>query len=93
MLREQGRLTPLALMPPEFCNLFGGLVQPVLISREPNHFDGSNPLGRIRGGIAQRSQLTDGHQNEAITGASAGMAEFGRGGCLSALIRGGFAFP
>jgi hypothetical protein len=58
---------PLALVSPVFGNLFGGLVQPVLVSREPNHFNGCKPFRRIRGGIAQRRQLAHGHQNLNVT--------------------------
>jgi hypothetical protein len=34
----------LPLVSPEFCNIFGSLVQPVLIRREPDHFDRRKPL-------------------------------------------------
>ena len=56
-------LTPLALISPVFGNLFGGLVQPVLVGCQAYHFDGGKPFRRIRGGIAGRRQLAHSHQN------------------------------
>ena len=54
---------PLALLPPVFGNLFGGLVQPVLVRRETDHLDGRKPFRRIGSRIAQRRQLARGLQN------------------------------
>ena len=53
----------LALVPPILRNLLCRFVQPILISGEPNHFDGGKPFWRIRRGIAEWRQLADGHQN------------------------------
>ena len=54
---------PLAFVPPEFCNVFGSLVQPVQVSREPDYFDGGKPFRRVRDWITERRQLAHGHQN------------------------------
>jgi hypothetical protein len=42
-------------------------VQPVLISREPDYFDGSKPFRCVWGRNAQRRQLTRSHQNLNVT--------------------------
>jgi len=55
-------LTPLALLPPVFGNLLGGLVQPVLVSGQTDHLNGRKPFRRIRAD-RQRRQLAHGHQN------------------------------
>jgi hypothetical protein len=60
-------MTALALVPPVFGNLFRGLVQPILISRETNHLNGGKPFRRIWSRIAQRRQLAHGHQNLNVT--------------------------
>jgi hypothetical protein len=52
-------LVALAHAPPEFCNVFGGRVQPVLISREPNHFNGGKPFWRVRGRSPSGVNLPD----------------------------------
>ena len=60
-------MTPLAFLPPVFCNLLRGLVQPVLISGKTNHFNGCKPFRRVGGRITERRQLTHGHQNLNVT--------------------------
>jgi hypothetical protein len=54
---------PLALAPPVFGNLLCGFVEPIFVGCQPNYLDGGKPFGRVRGGIAKRRQLADGHQN------------------------------
>jgi hypothetical protein len=43
-------------------NLLRGLVRPISVGGLTDHLDRRKPLGRIRGGIAQRRQLAHGHQ-------------------------------
>jgi len=58
---------PLAFVPPVFCNVFCGLVQPLLISRKTDHFHSAKPFRRVGGRIAKRCQLAHSHQNLNIT--------------------------
>jgi hypothetical protein len=54
-------------LPPVFGNLFRGLVQPVLISREPDHLNGGKPFRRVGNRVTERRQLAHTHQNLNIT--------------------------
>jgi len=56
-------LTPLALVPPVFGNLFGGLVQPIHVSGQTDHLDCGKPFWRVGSRIAQGRQFAFGHQN------------------------------
>jgi hypothetical protein len=60
-------LMALAFLSPVFCNLLRGLVQPVMVSRETNHFDGGKPFRRIGSRLTERCQLAHGHQNLNVT--------------------------
>jgi hypothetical protein len=53
----QAFLSPLSLVSPVFCNFLGGLMEPVLVSRQPDHLDRRKPFRSIRGRIAERRQL------------------------------------
>ncbi len=44
-------------------DLFGGLVQPILVRRQLDDFHRREPLGRIRRGITQWRQFVRRHQN------------------------------
>ena len=57
------RSAPFSFASPKFSDLLRGLVQPVLISREPDHLNGGKPLRRIGGRIAKWRQLSSIHQN------------------------------
>ena len=54
-LRSQAD-TLLALLPPVFESLLGGLVQPILVIGQTDHLERRKSPGRIRGRIARRCQ-------------------------------------
>lgn len=54
---------PLTFISPVFCKFLRGFVQPVLVSGEPDYFDGGKPFWRIWCRVAQWRQLAHAHQN------------------------------
>jgi len=66
-MAEMQRRVFLTFLPPELGDLSGGLMQPVLVSSQPDHFNGSKPVRRAGSGVAQRCQFAYAHQNLNVT--------------------------